>query len=109
MNLPYSIKLDHELYLLAFADAYNADSIIMSESFTIDEILYRGNFNELMSFAEKFAPRTLDNNYADYYYYSQSLSTAHRSLQSAIWKIEDTCRTPNIFNYFLIIKRYLIN
>jgi hypothetical protein len=105
MNLPCSIKLKPEIFLLAFEDAFFAGITIASENICTEEILFRGDILDMMKASEPFAMKIQENKYFDYYYNSWGFPSAHRSLQSAIWKIEDVCKTPNIFNYFIIIKR----
>jgi hypothetical protein len=105
MNLPCSIKLQTDIHLLAFEDAFFAGITIASEKISTEEILFRGDILDLMKSSEPFALKIQENKYFDYYYNSWGFPSAHRSLQSAVWKIEDACNTPGIFNYFIIIQR----
>lgn len=105
LKLDGSYDLGKGTILLAFEDAFcAAKSLLDNKETKEDHIVFRGDLLSLFEKAETFAIEVENQMYKDYYYNSLGFPVASRSIQSAIWVIEDKCGTPNKFNYFIILK-----
>ena len=105
-----SFDLGNDFLLLAFENAFFGAKYLFGEKEINDEeILFNGDLLNLLEAAERFAVKMDNGEYKDYYYNSEGFPVAARSIQSAIWVIEDERGTPNKFNYFIILKKSAVS
>lgn len=104
INPSFYIELKPRILLLAFESDTEAENLIKAEGLQGNRVIFRGSLAELLDKSIDFVFEISKDVYKDYYYNSWGFSVPAKSIQSAIWEIEDNSNKHNCFNYFIVIK-----